>query len=258
MKYQKKYQKHEETSVAGFFHGIDPASKNDYYTDIVHMLTSKPKLDVSQPENRFTWVPFLVGAMRLKHRDPNEIMDLQVKMFNKFPPNIVKIDSSREDFLANAMIRKYGEKTVFPVKFLNSGNSNTKYHLKQIGYSYIHAGYQWPNQLELEKTHPNLAKIIKILQIEMKHEQVTYTDSGRITFKHPINKHNDLVHGWELSLDAVMQYQQKQIGYEKMHFTQDIMKNQEQKFFDEDAEILDRPIDIFDQDNGRSAFREVQ
>jgi len=50
---------------------------------------------------------------------------------------------------------------------------------------------------------------------EMIHEQMQYTDSGRITFNEPVGRHNDLVHGWELSLKAVMEFQEKNLGYER-------------------------------------------
>jgi len=33
--------------IVGFFHGIDPATKGDYYTDFVHVLTEKPKIGPS-------------------------------------------------------------------------------------------------------------------------------------------------------------------------------------------------------------------
>jgi len=209
----KQYEKQPPAKIVGFFHGIDTATQNDYYTDIVQVLTEKPKLTNTESE-RYTWNPYICGIMRLKKMEPNLMMDTQIRYFNKFPPFMVQIDSSREEFLVNALMRKYGESTVIPVKFGNVGATNTKFELKQIGYSYLHAGYQWPNDLELEKTHPRFAKLIRILKKEMIHEQVQYTNTGRITFNEPPNKHNDLVHGWELSLKGVMEFQQKNLGYE--------------------------------------------
>jgi len=206
-------QSTEPQKIVGFFHGIDTATQNDYYTDICHVLTEKPKLTNTESE-RYTWNPYLCGIMRLKKMEPNLMIDTQIKFFNKFPPFMVQIDSSREEFLVNAMMRKYGESIIIPNKFINSGASNTKFDLKQIGYSYLHAGYQWPNDIEIEKTHPRYAKLIRILKKELVHEQVQYTQSGRITFNEPAGKHNDLVHGWELSLKGVMEFQQKNLGYE--------------------------------------------
>lgn len=49
----------------------------------------------------------------------------------------------------------------------------------------------------------------------MLHEQVKYTNNDRVTFDHPAGKHNDMVHGWELSLEAVMEFQKRNLGYEK-------------------------------------------
>ncbi len=225
--------KFQANPVVGFFHGIDPATKGDYYTDIVHVLTQKPQRLNEEDLTQYKWLPFLCGIMRLKNRDPNEIIDLQIKMFNKFPPMRAKIDASREDFLTNALVRKYGETTILPVKFLNTGASNTKFHLKQIGYSYLNAGYQWPNEFEIEKTSPKFAKLLRILKKEMMHEQVETTDSGRVTFKHPIGKHNDMVHGWELSLDAVMTFQQKNLGYEKIKSQNQIFDTQQQSIYED-------------------------
>ena len=254
-KYSNEYQ---PQPLAGFFHGIDPATKGDYYTDIVHVLTQKPMLTSPNSQDRYTWLPFLVGAMRLKHRSPDEIIDQQIKMFNKFPPTYVKIDSTREEFLSNALVRKFGESTIQPVKFMNSGSSNTKYQLKQVGYNYLNSGYQWPDVTELEIQLPRFAKIIKILQKEMKHEQVDFTDSGRVTFKHPIGKHNDLVHGWELSLAAVMEYQEKNLGYEKRKNKNQLVTDQMKNDIEEIEELdeFEKTFvgSIYDRLDGNSAF----
>ena len=233
--------------IVGFFHGIDPATQGDYYTDIIHVLTEKPKLLNEEDPNRYKWLPFLIGIMRLKHRDPNEIIDLQVRSFNKYPPHIAKIDASREDFLTNALIRKYGETKIMPVKFLNSGQSNVKFHLKQVGYNYLNAGYSWPNDMIIEESQPRFAKLLRILKKEMMHEMVEYTANQRVTFKHPIGKHNDLVHGWELSLDAVMEFQQKNLGYEKRKIDNQAFKQTHDEIYKdypteeyEEDEIFDR------------------
>ncbi len=213
-------------------------------------MTQKPKLINEEDPNRYKWLPNLAGIMRLKHRDPNEIIDLQVKMFNKFPPHLAKIDSTREDFLSNALMRKYGESKIIPVKFMNTGQSNTKFHLKQIGYSYLNSGYQWPNATVIEKSQPRFAKLLRILKKEMMHEQVDYTaKSGRITFSKPPGKHNDLVHGWELSLDSVMTFQEKNLGYEKRKIENQIFQTQHEKIYEDyptedyvEDEIFDRPL----------------
>ncbi len=224
--------------IVGFFHGIDPATQNDYYTDIVHVLTEKPKVNVYHPQEKKLWVPYLCGMIRLKKLDPNEMIDKQVKMFNKFPAMLTKIDSTREEFYSNALIRKYGETKIIQVKFGNSGASNTKFQLKQVGYSYIKAGYQWPDWIKIERTQPRFAKLGRILKSEMMKEQFKTTATGRVTFEHPIGKHNDMVHGWELSLDAVMEFQQKNFGYEKRRVESQVFKSKMEEIYDDypDAE----------------------
>ncbi|KKN76198.1 hypothetical protein LCGC14_0372240 [marine sediment metagenome] len=243
--------------IAGFFHGIDPATKGDYYTDIVQVLPAKPKQTLLQPGQKFKWIPYICHIMRLKKMDPDDIIDQQIKVFNRFPPLIAKIDTSREDFLTNALQRKYGESKIMPVKFLNSGTSNTKFHLKQVGYSYINAGYEWPNDRVLEERgYLRFAKLLRILKKEMMHELVTSTDSGRISFGHPAGKHNDLVHGWELSLDAVMEFQQKNLGYEKRKNDQKAFDTIQDTMYDDYDDVEKRAMgDISEIPSGSSAFQ---
>jgi len=245
LKYTPSFQ---PQPIVGFFHGIDPATQNDYYTDIVHVLTEKPKLNPAKLEDRFRWLPFICGILRLRKMDPNEMIDMQIRMFNKFPPMLAEVDITREDFYTNALIRKYGESKIIGVRFGNTGATNTKYQLKQVGYSYINAGYQWPDDTQIEKTQPKTAKLLRILKKEMMHEQVKYTPSGRVTFEHPIGKHNDMTHGWELSLKGVMDYQQKNLGYEKRKIDNPLFEQQQDKIYKdyptEDLQydtIYDRP-----------------
>ena len=108
----------QQASIVGYFHGIDVASQSDFYVDTIHVLTTKPKISPTAPLDRPVWIPFLANIFRTHHRPPDEIIDIQIKLFNRFPPTLVKIDTSREDFLASALIRKYGESTIIPVKFL--------------------------------------------------------------------------------------------------------------------------------------------
>lgn len=201
--------------LIGFVHGIDPASQGDYYTDVVHMLTEKPQLGMKLHREEARWVPYLVDIKRLHKRDPMTMVDMQIKQFNRFPPIKAVIDTTREDFLADAFVKKYGESVIMPLHFGNTGQTNTKFSLKQIGYAYIHAGYEWPDVSQIEVKFPKFAKLLRILKKEMMREITTFTDNDRVTFKHPLNKHNDLVHGWEMSLMAAMEYQKTSLGYEK-------------------------------------------
>lgn len=212
----------QPNEIVGFFHGIDPASQNDYYTDVVHVLPQKPRTTTDNQAKEFKWIPYPVYIFRTRKIDPNEIIDLQIKIFNKFPPTFMTIDGSREEFLANSIKRKYGESRMEIMKFLNSGQSNVKFKLKQLGYAAIESGYEWPDIFQLEKTAPKQARLFKILKTEMLHEQVKYTRNQRVTFDAPIGKHNDLVHGWEMSLNSVMKFQERNLGYEKRQVTEGI------------------------------------
>lgn len=245
----------QPNKLVGFFHGIDPATKGDYYTNYVHALTEKPRVTSQVRAEDFKWIPFAVNVIRLKKRDPNEIMDIQIRQFNKFPPMLVTIDASREDFLASALQRKYGESRIKALKFVNSGQSNVKFKLKQIGHAYIHAGYEWPDVNLLEKNYPRMAKLFRLTKKEMMYEIVTSTESGKVTFKHPIGKHNDLVHAWEMSLLSVMDFQKKNLGYQKREISspeykivlEEIYKKRAQEMEDnEEDPVLYRRRTLYD------------
>ncbi len=107
-------------------------------------------------------------------------------------------------------------------------------------------GYQWPDDSLIEKKMPRFAKLIRILKKEMVHEQVEYTNNGRITFNEPSNKHNDLVHGWELSLKGVMEFQQKNLGYE-------LRKPQHQEYANSMQDIY-KDYPTGDEDDGSDAI----
>jgi hypothetical protein len=231
----------QSNKIFGLFHGIDPATKNDYYTDVIHVLYEKPKSIAHKDASEFNWNPFLVKIARIKQKnlDPNEILDMQIRIFNRYPPTYVTIDATREEFLSAALIRKYGQSRIKALKFSNSGTSNTKFGLKQLGYAYIKGGYEWPDIYRLEKTHPRYAKLIRILKKEMMSEQVEYTENGRITFNHPIGKHNDLVHAWEMSLDAVMQFQKKNLGFQKITYQDNNLDDPIARHYRNDAKKQD-------------------
>lgn len=236
-----------------FFHGIDPATKGDYYADVVHFLPLKPNARKSNYDP-YSWRPFMVDIMRLRKRPPMQIVDLQIKQFNKFPPTRAVIDSSREDFLSAALVKRYGPTTVLPVKFGNVGTVNTKFKLKQIGYAYINAGYEWPDTNKLQSRFPRYAKLIKILKKEMMREIVTFTDTDRVTSKHPLGKHNDLVHGWEMSLQAVMEYQAPLLGVQKMEPTNEEFNETMQKIHEEEPEDDEYDVPVYDRVGSSSAF----
>lgn len=248
----------QSNRIMGFFHGIDPATQNDYYTDVVHVLTEKPRDIGPDLARNYKWIPFLVDIKRLKKKDPMEIIDWQIRQFNRFPPMYATIDITREAFLSAALLRKYGESRIIPMHFGNVGSLNTKFSLKQIGYGYIHAGYEWPDHTIIEKKMPKFAKLLRILKAEMMREIATYTKNERITFDHPIGKHNDLVHGWEMSLNSVMTYQQNLLGNQRREATNpeyDTISQIYKEYAEQNKgdELADTPI--FDRELGNSAFR---
>ncbi len=84
------------------------------------------------------------------------------------------------------------------------------------------------------------------------HEQVEHTKNDRVTFNHPIGKHNDTVHGWELSLDAVMEFQQKNLGYQKRQINEEAFRATHEDIYKDYPEEEYVEDEIYDRSMGKS------
>jgi hypothetical protein len=192
-----------------WFYGDDPAKDKDWHVITIHGLQSvKPSGGV--------WMPQLRDIYRFKRKEYLETLSLLTgNIFRKFPPTIYAVDQSRDPTYTEILLKRLGKQRMMPVKFGNSGSTNTKLDLKLIGRGYIKTGYEFPDAdllLRKKLVTPEKADTIRNLKEEMMREMITSTASDRISFDHPPNKNNDSVHSWELSLKAVMEYQKNRLG----------------------------------------------
>jgi len=157
------------------------------------------------------WLPMLKDVYRFHHDNYEDVLQWYTStVCNKYYPTTISIDITNNAQMGDSLINRFGKDTVDAQRFQNVGQSNTKYMLKQIGLDYLKMGYTFPNPETI--SDPSKADIIRELKTQMMHEQLKLTPSGRTTFDHPTGKKNDNVHGWELSLKAVMDYQKNLFG----------------------------------------------
>jgi len=192
-----------------WFYGDDPAKNKDFHSIVIHgLVASKP--------NSGTWLPMMRDIYRFKRREYLDTLSfLTGSLFRKFPPTIYAVDYSRDPTYAEILLKRLGKQKVMPIKFGNSGETNTKLDLKLIGRGYLKTGYKFPDPdllVRKKLMDPVKAGIIRTLREELMREMLTTTASDRISFDHPPGKNNDTVHGWELSLKAVMEYQKNRLG----------------------------------------------
>lgn len=191
-----------------YFYGVDPASQLDYCGIIIDCL--KPQRFVAGK----TWMPYLADLYRLQFKQYDQLLAFLFRnLFVKMPPTRLAVDITQNPYFGETLMKKLGETKVLHVKFSNAGNSNTKYEMKQLGYEYLQQGYKFPNPEVLQSQGlVKKAQLVRILQTEMKREQLKRTENNRITFNHPVGKHNDMVHAWELAKKALMNYQMTKVG----------------------------------------------
>jgi len=188
-----------------WFHGIDQAKSPDFMTVYINGLGPKPK-------DGKNWLPLLRDVYRFHHDDYVAVFKWYTgTVCKKYPPTRITIDITNNVMMGDSIIRRFGKRNVDAQRFQNQGSTNTKYTLKQIGLDYFKMGYTLPNPDNI--TDPLKSEIIKTLKSELLREQIKLTPSGRPTFGHG-GKHNDNVHGLELSLSGVMFFQKHLFDYD--------------------------------------------
>ena len=189
-----------------YFYGDDPARDRDYHGIVINALPAR-KSD--------KWLPRLRDLYRFQNRNYIETLEfLANNLFKKMPPAIYTVDASNNPAYAELLERKLG-KRLHPLKFGNSGTTNTKYDLKVIMKQYIKLGYEFPDPdylLRQRMVTPEKADLLRILKDEALREMAVLTESDRISFEHPLGKHNDMIHAEEMSLKGVMEYQKGNFG----------------------------------------------
>ena len=111
------------------------------------------------------------------------------------------IDYSNEKTFSDLLFRDYGENRVEEINFNPMAN---KQMLKSDGRSILLSGYTFPDwRVQKDQVQGHL---VKELVEQLKHEQMIYTPSGKLTFDHPQGQHNDIAIAWELSIHGCQKF----------------------------------------------------
>ena len=184
-----------------YFWGNDPARDADYHTFVIQ------GLDTSRPDDP----PRLKDVFRFKSADYLDILNwLFVKPFKSMPPTKFYTDATRDPTWAEILTKKLGVNVVNSFKY----TQDSKLKLKVTARQYLQAGYTFPDADILEsqqKITAEKAHWIREIKAESLREQMKPTSGDKISFDHG-GKHNDLNAGFELSLQAVYDYQKGNFG----------------------------------------------
>lgn len=181
--------------MRGYVHGLDPASKTDYFGIVVHEL---PDLR-GDGQN----LPRLATLRMFKNISYDRMLDfLKEDLFRRFPPALIVTDYSNERTFSDLLERDY-KKKVEKIVFSNQN----KLMLKQDAYSILKQGYEFPNPKTV--TNVNQRRWLEILLEQLHKEQNQTTRSGKATFDHPKGAHNDLATAWELSIHGSLKLMKK-------------------------------------------------
>lgn len=196
-----------------WFVGIDPARDQDYLTVVIHGLNKV---------RTTPWLPKLRDMYRYKKQSLTSILQWLINdCLKKYPPTNGFVDETRDPTFAEILVQKFP--SIQPLKFGNSGSTNTKLDLKLIGRDTLNTGYTFPDVdllLRQKLITPDKAHLVTELKEEALREVAKLTNNDRITFDHPAGMHNDLVHAWEMSLKAVLEYQKSRgmgFGNQSLH-----------------------------------------
>ena len=85
--------------------------------------------------------------------------------------------------------------------------------LKEDGLNMMSQGFEFPNpeQLPNGNSMEQVKEWLRILDMQLRHEQVLTTRSNKITFDHAEGEHNDLAIAWELSAHGALRYMLKPV-----------------------------------------------
>jgi len=192
-------------------YGIDLASKDDYFAVVLNQLP--PYESKLYKDDLGSYLPRL-RTLRQYHRTdyPKMARMLRDELFKRFPPFYIVIDYTAEKTFTDNLIEKYKEEKVEKINF----NIGSKKMLKEDGLNILSQGYQFPNpeQIPSGPSTEAVKEWLRILDNQLRHEQVISTRSNKISFDHPEGEHNDLAIAWELSAHGCLRFMLKPvIGY---------------------------------------------
>ena len=190
-------------------YGIDLASKDDYFAVVLNQLP--PYTSELYKDNPSAYLPRL-RTLRQYHRTdyPKMARMLNEEMFKRFPPFYIVIDYTAEKTFTDNLIEKYNDDKIEKINF----NTASKKMLKEDGLNMMSQGYQFPNpeQLPNGNSMEQIKEWIRILDTQLRHEQVISTRSNKISFDHPEGEHNDLSTAWELSAHGCLRFMLKPVS----------------------------------------------
>lgn len=190
-------------------YGIDLASKDDFFAVVLNQL---PPYDSKiYKDDPSSYLPRL-RTLRQYHRTDYPKMERMLKeeLFKRFPPFYIVIDYTSEKTFTDNLVEKYKEERVEKINF----NTASKKMLKEDGLNMMSQGYEFPNpeQLPNGNSMEQVKEWFRILDTQLRHEQVLSTKSNKISFDHPEGEHNDLAIAWELSAHGCLRYMMKPVS----------------------------------------------
>lgn len=186
------------------FIGLDPAlggatGKGDFLGIAVHVL---PKV---RPVN-VPWVPFLTKLFKLKSDNYKTMWNNLVNPDGVLYPYRsfykMQVDYTTEKTLGDFLEDKFGESRVIKTPF-TKGETGSKMRIANSSLTFLKSGYALPDHNLIQD--PFERENIRQLKKQIVNEELILNPDGSVKFRHK-GPHNDLLHGWMLSLDECLKY----------------------------------------------------
>ncbi|MCZ6582892.1 MAG: hypothetical protein O6761_06950 [Thaumarchaeota archaeon] len=189
-------------------YGIDLASKDDFFAVVLNQL---PPYDGDiYKDDPSSYLPRL-RTLRQYHRTdyPKMLRMLRGELFSRFPPFYIVIDYTSEKTFTDFLVESYKDDRVEKINF----NIGSKKMLKEDGLNLMSQGYQFPNveQIPSGPSTDQVKEWFRIMDMQLRHEQIITTRSNKISFNHPEGEHNDLAIAWELSAHGCLRFMLKPV-----------------------------------------------
>ena len=189
-------------------YGIDLASKDDFFA--VVLLQLPPYDGERYKDNPSAYLPRL-RTLRQYHRTdyPKMARMLREELFKRFPPFYIVIDYTAEKTFTDNLVEQYKDDRVEKINF----NIASKKMLKEDGLNMMSQGFEFPNpeQLPNGNSMEQVKEWLRILDMQLRHEQIITTRSNKISFDHPEGEHNDLGIAWELAAHGALRFMLKPV-----------------------------------------------
>lgn len=192
-------------------YGIDLASKNDFFAVVLMQLP--PYISEIHKENPDSYLPRL---RTLRHYTqttyPKMMRMLRNELFKRFPPFYIVADYTSEKTFTDYLIEAYDKKNRKMIEPINFNNASKKM-LKEDGLNMMSQGFKFPNPEQIPSSPQTevIKEWFRILDTQLRHEQIITTKANNFTFDHPEGEHNDLAIAWELSAHGCLRFMLKPV-----------------------------------------------